>query len=503
MTFSSTLGDLLAQDATARVLAAGSSASGAITVLRSGLVELGFRRAGTGRRMDPHGVYGAATTEAVRQFAQRNGLRSNGTRITAALARRLLHRHGFLDDLRHLQGAVDSPAVLRKLYRGSADKVHIAVLQEILNELGYGAQLKWARYGADGVYGRGTTAAVKAFSADEGIASDGERVTHDMAASALQRLVPHYGDHWRQETRPVTVQRLSVKRSNARITVSDGERSKTFRIYRRGVYTNGTQKPGRFIEGNPDLLVGVGLTPSSLKVMLAVSANEGNLDAINTWDDAFFTFGMFQWTVGQRSAAGELPALIKKLKEREPGVFERYFLRHGLDVSNDTGAVTGRFTLNGTKIRTPEQKEQLRTAAWAFRFWKAGQDPSMQTVEVAHALSRLGTFYRSRNHQVAGHDIADIITSEFGVALILDNHVNRPAYVRPCLEAAVKKCEIEAAPGSWTTADERRVIDAYLTIRERYGRSPMTDARKRGQNTRRALARGVISGERGSFRMPG
>lgn len=501
MTFAQRMNRLIDDGTIVRVLRRDSSDVENIAGLQGGLTDLGFQLVGRGGRADPPGVYGAATTQAVKRFAERNAMAGDGSKITAALGRRLAHRHGFLDDLRHLRDAIDKPSVLRKLCRGSADKVSIAVLQEILNELGYGEQLGWARYGADGLYGRSTTAALKAFTGDCGIVSDGKSVTRDVAAAALDKLVHYYGDTWHRETPMVSVERLTIKKSNKRVTVSDGEHSKTFGLYKRGVYTVGSQKPAPFIDGNSDMLGALGLTPSSINVMLSVSENEGNLDAINTWDSAFFTFGMFQWTVGQRSAAGELPALLKKLKDRDPDVFERYYAQHGLDITHDTGDTTGRFTLNGRTIRSPQDKELLRTEKWAFRFWKSGQDPAVQAVEVEHALARLGTFYRSSRHQVAGHDIADIITSEYGVALILDNHVNRPAYVRPCLEGAVQRAGGAGNPTDWNTADERRVIEAYLEIREGYGRTPMTDAQKRGRNTRRCLERGQISDRRGSFRL--
>ena len=91
------------------------------------------------------------------------------------------------------------------------------------------------------------------------------------------------------------------------------------------------------------------------------------------------------------------------------------------------------------------------------------------------------------------------MTSEYGVGLILDNHVNRPAYVKTCLAKALRQVELPD-PGGWGTEEEGKLIDAYLEIRVTHGRSPMTDAAKRARVTKKYLTNGIISDRRGSFR---
>ena len=180
--------------------------------------------------------------------------------------------------------------------------------------------------------------------------------------------------------------------------------------------------------------------------MIAVAENEGNLDAINTWDNAFLSFGLFQWTGGTDSARGELPALLARIKAEDHDLFDKYCGQHGLDVADirptdwktsKTGPVTGRFDLRGQMIRSPAAKEQLRQAPWAFYFWRAGQDPAIQAMEIKHALGRLAQFYDTDSYTAGGHRLSALVSSEYGVGLILDNHVNRPAYVKKCLEKAL------------------------------------------------------------------
>jgi hypothetical protein len=189
--------------------------------------------------------------------------------------------------------------------------------------------------------------------------------------------------------------------------------------------------------------------------------------------------------------------LIRKIKTAGQAVFEEYYGQHGLDII-DTDEISGFFTLAGQKLAAAPQKEQLRAYQWAYYFWLSGQDPVVQTIEIQHALSRINTFYRSNSYRVRGYFMADLVTSEYGVGLLLDNHVNRPGYVKPCLEKAMDQTGL-ANPQNWDTADEGKLIDAYLRIRETHGRYPMTDAAKRAAVTKKYLDNGIISAERGSF----
>jgi hypothetical protein len=281
------------------------------------------------------------------------------------------------------------------------------------------------------------------------------------------------------------------------VYVSDGIDEVGFTKYKNGVYYYGKQKVKDAVENNRTFLQGQGLTPSALNVIIAVSENEGNLDAVNTWDNAFMTFGMFQWTIGTDIAPGELAALLEKVKNAEPELFQKYYGRYGLDIEL-SNKVSGYILLGGKKLVTSADKEQLRTNEWAYYFWKSGQDTKVQSIQVEHALSRIGTFYKSESYKPNGYYISDLVTSEYGVALILDNHVNRPGYVSPCLAQAMTQAGL-VDPGKWGTAEEGKLLDLYLTIRETYGHSPMTDANKRAQVVKKYLDSGTISRQRGSF----
>jgi peptidoglycan hydrolase-like protein with peptidoglycan-binding domain len=486
------------------VLRRRSDAGGAVRALQTILFELGFEDELKWQKYGADGDYGGSTTGAVKAFAGRNGLTGDGQAVTEAVAGKLIARYDTLDDLRHLHNAVAGGKVEQLFYRGSPHATAVVALQTLLNELGFGEELNWAKYGADGKYGGGTTRTLKAFAGQAGIQSDGRRCSVELARKIIDRLQGYFGAKWAKDAAPIERRsgdftiRESVEGGKARVYVSLAGRDQArFTKYKSGLYAVGNQKPLDFINAARSSLNDLGLTDSAINIMVAVSENEGNLDAVNTWDNAFMTFGMFQWTAGTGGDPGELPALVKKIKDTDDAVFRKYYGQYGLDIVN-TGKVTGYFTINGKKIATAADKEPLRTHECAYYFWLSGRDPVVQSVEIEHALSRLATFYRSNAYRVKGYHIADLVTSEYGVGLLLDNHVNRPAYVKPCLEKAMDRTRL-SDPDGWGSEEEGKLIDAYLEIRETHGRYPMTHARKRAEVTRKYLVSGTISDERDSF----
>ena len=86
-----------------------------------------------------------------------------------AIAKKLLARYEILDDLKHLYNAVNGSKIEKLFYRNSPHSVAVGALQTLLNEVGFGNELNWKKYGADGDYGSGTTKAVKAFAKKAGI----------------------------------------------------------------------------------------------------------------------------------------------------------------------------------------------------------------------------------------------------------------------------------------------------------------------------------------------
>ena len=164
------------------------------------------------------------------------------------------------------------------------------------------------------------------------------------------------------------------------------------------------------------------------------------------------------------------------------------------------GNKTGWFSYRGEKLVSAADKSILREHIWAYRFARAGADIEVQAAQIRHAVNRIKQFYFVSSSKLNGYSLADLITSEYGVALLLDNHVNRPGYVHSCLAAALDRSNLSAEELSrGGDEEEQLVIKNYLDVRETYGRYPMTDARQRASVTRGYVVDGIISSSRGSL----
>ena len=271
------------------------------------------------------------------------------------------------------------------------------------------------------------------------------------------------------------------------------------RLHRKGLYRIGLHEPENFIANHRVKLQEVNLSDSEMNVIFATSENEGNLDAVNTWDNQFLSFGMFQWTAGGAGRPGELPALLKIVKDVYPDNFQHYWGQFGLDVI-DVGAKTGWLSYRGKKLISAADKAMLREHIWVYRFARAGADIEVQAAQIRHAVNRIQQFYYARSSKLNGYTLSELITSEYGMALLLDNHVNRPGYVYGCVAKALDRSNLSPADLSRGGNDEEQlVIKNYLDVRETYGKYPMTDARQRAAVTRGYVVDGIISASRGSL----
>ncbi len=303
-------------------------------------------------------------------------------------------------------------------------------------------------------------------------------------------------------TKPAAKERVRIRIENKVVyatLLAKHEKIFLGRLHRKGMYRVGFQEPETFISNHREKLLEVNLTDSEMNVIFATSENEGNLDAVNTWDNQFISFGMFQWTAGSPGKPGELPALLQIIKSRYPDDFQHYWGQFGLDVL-DANHKTGWFSYRGKKLTSAADKTMLREHIWAYRFARAGADIEIQAAQILHAINRINQFYFVRSSKLNGYALSDLITSEYGVALMLDNHVNRPGYLRGCVAAAIERSNLTAdilAQGG--DEEEQLVVKNYLDIRQTYGKYPMTDARQRASVSRGYVVDEIISDNRGSF----
>jgi hypothetical protein len=236
-------------------------------------------------------------------------------------------------------------------------------------------------------------------------------------------------------------------------------------------------------------------TPSVLRVLVAVAQNEGPLEAINSYDNSFLSAGFQQWTLGPDNEPGELPVLLARLAAIDPTAFSDCFGRYALGTKAN-GSHTGFVSLAGTAVASTAAKAQFRSKEWAYRFWRAGHHPSFRTAQVSLAAERIGI---ARALKVRGHTAASWLTSEHGVALLLDEHVNRPGHLPGTLEKAVDQLVSSGSPDDparWGQNEESMLIRAYADARTR---TSMTDPVGRAKRLTASMLAGKLSDARGSF----
>lgn len=283
--------------------------------------------------------------------------------------------------------------------------------------------------------------------------------------------------------------------------LNTGQQEPFAKIKNLGLYRLGIFKLRDFIIYGSGLLQQVQMSPSEINVMLVTSANEGSLDAVNTWDSQYLSFGIFQWTLGSAGQQGELPAMLSSLKRRYPSEFQYYFGQFGLDVSSLDG-ITGWLSLNGNRLVSEADKNLMRQPIWALRFAIAGMDALVQSVQVLQAISRLDRFYFTPSQTLQGYSLSQVLSSEFAVALLLDHHVNRPSHVIGCVSDAIARSGLTTAQITQSAADnEALIIQSYLTIRETYGgANAMTKSKERADLIRQQIATNNMSTQKFSFR---
>ncbi|MCB0566634.1 MAG: peptidoglycan-binding protein, partial [Phaeodactylibacter sp.] len=468
-----------------------------VETLQRMLYQMGFGDELRWRDFGADGDYGGATTTAVKAFAKKNGLEHDGLAISLEIGARILERFLLIPRIKRLFKALKDGKVSEAFPLDGTEEHSLAPLLQAL-----------------GITAASEAMALKDFAQQHHIPFDGQHFSEPLARKLLEELSGLYGDGLPALLSAVaTSSGLSVeskqfvkkgKKLTSHTVRSDGlEVNFHGHGSLGGFYNSGGLAPKDFIEQHWDkFFKNSGLTDSARKAILAVSLNEGKLDAINTWDGAFLSFGMFQWTLGVGSGVpngmGELPALLLKVKQQQPEAFQQYFGEFGIDIfEKRTGTTYGFITLRGNVISTKAEKEQFRSPEWGFRFWHAGQDPRIQAVEIDHALSRLNNFYWKENSKLQGHTLADLINSEYGVALLLDQNVNRGVDVYFTVGEVLDGFDLNKI-SEWSDEEEERLIKKYLKRRER---TKMHDPKGRAGRIHDVTGEGEnqLSKRRGTF----
>ncbi|MEL6864432.1 MAG: M15 family metallopeptidase [Bacteroidota bacterium] len=167
----------------------------AVTELQKVLHHLGFGKH-LGQKMDQlDGIFGHKVVDAVQSFANKNGLQSDGTKITQHIASALKKRMEQLPFMHQLQRDLREGKIEQKYFKGSTDKVAIGALQSVLKDLGMGKALKWDQKANDGVFDNLVANALKTYF-KKGFLDQPKKLSPHMAQSLLNDIGQKYGPDW-------------------------------------------------------------------------------------------------------------------------------------------------------------------------------------------------------------------------------------------------------------------------------------------------------------------
>ncbi len=185
----------LSQGDVSKSLFQGAANKELVTELQRILFELGFKNELQFDNYQADGDYGAATVNAVSAFAIKNNNKSDGTSVSNALSKLILQRHDFLPAM-YVLWSINTSDLRTKKYISKGTRMSVTAVQTLLNERGYGQQLNFPKYGADGMYGQSTRNAVIAYAKDNSIDSDGDLLTRPLIDLMIKDINVFYGKNW-------------------------------------------------------------------------------------------------------------------------------------------------------------------------------------------------------------------------------------------------------------------------------------------------------------------
>ncbi|CAF5012918.1 unnamed protein product, partial [Rotaria sp. Silwood1] len=219
-------------------------------------------------------------------------------------------------------------------------------------------------------------------------------------------------------------------------------------------------------------LVGSGIATNNEKeIIMAVAQNEGNLDSVQAYDSEVLTAGAMQKTV-KTSKVGEFEQQVFEFKQENPRIYSERFETCGWEVSSNkkmsfrgkTGLELKRYLRAGfDKVGKVNSSEALGPIVCAIK------TPEFQLKQMKDFIKRLQEVLQIIPNGF-NYTISDYFKSLLGQATALDQHVNRPGYVRYDVGKVlnhfyVRNPRVSKNPRNWTDQQrstyEREILEDY------------------------------------------
>ncbi|WP_239396981.1 hypothetical protein [Aggregatibacter aphrophilus] len=218
------------------------------------------------------------------------------------------------------------------------------------------------------------------------------------------------------------------------------------------------------------------ITQDEKSILLAMSENEGNMDAVHSYDSEILTAGAMQKTINS-SGEGELPIQMFKFKQQHPSLFDKYFKCCGWDVDYVNNKYIAYYNgMTGTRL-----KQFLRNECSVDNYGKVVPNKAVaifaeaviveeyQDLQIEDFIDRLNNKALVKKPKGYSYQIVNYVKSNLGKATVLDHDVNRPGYVGEDFAEALNYFyrnhpNISKDPSTWGEKHkdyEREIIEYY------------------------------------------
>ncbi len=243
------------------------------------------------------------------------------------------------------------------------------------------------------------------------------------------------------------------------------------------------------------------LTSENKEIIVAMSDNEGNMDAVQSYDSEILTAGAMQKTINPEGY-GELSIQLWEFKQDYPDKFKELFENCGWsvkeieEIQKDKKVIkkyqsyyndkTGKDLKALIRKGFEEKKYKQKVVCIPMEpFINACKDEDFQAKQIVDFIKRLES---AINKKPTGYTnkIKDFVKSKLGKALVLDHDVNRPGHVSNCFADALNEFflsnkKVSKSPSDWSDKHnlyEKAILEIYGPLRGK-GKYTMTDANGR------------------------
>lgn len=164
----------------------------------------------------------------------------------------------------------------------------------------------------------------------------------------------------------------------------------------------------------------------------------GQIQGINSWDNAHLSVGFLQWPVLYHNPTGKLQRWIQRAPEP--------FREHGIELDERRAwhFKRGKSSYTSVAIRGANVPDDLRSLQWGERFYRAGLEPAAIAAEVDLALIVIAEALGKIVKRVGDGFVPYYERSVVLRALIQETYNNRPAFLRRALKRAMVRAENES-----------------------------------------------------------